>query len=323
MRIPRIKAPEGEDALYHCTSRIVGGHYLFGVKEKEFFVRLMWRVAEFLSIEILDYVVMSNHFHQLVFVPGRVDLSDAQLLQRLRVYYGERGHHYLRFQKALKKGGHAAELLRNKHIRRMGNISEFEKILKQSFSTWYNRMNDRKGTLWMERFGSVLTEDSLNASTIVASYIDLNPVRARMVTDPANYRHCGYGAAMGGDPRCRRGIMRIMGMDSWKKASEAFRLHLMQRGHVKVPAKSGTISRELLLKTLQTNGSLDPCELLRLRVRYFCEGLALGSKDFVDKVFQQYSSHFGEKRKSGSRPIEALPDSGLCVIRNLRKPLFS
>ena len=47
----------------------------------------------------------------------------------------------------------------------------------------------------------------------MATYIDLNPVRAEMIEDPKNYRHCGYGAAMGGDGRCRRGIMEITGID--------------------------------------------------------------------------------------------------------------
>ena len=49
----------------------------------------MWRVASFLEIEVLDYVVMSNHYHQLVRVPGVVKLNDSQLLKRLQFYYGE------------------------------------------------------------------------------------------------------------------------------------------------------------------------------------------------------------------------------------------
>ena len=322
MRMPRIKAPKGEDGLYHCMSRIVGGDYIFGAKEKEWFLRQMWRLADFLGMDILDYTVLSNHFHQLVHVPGVIELSDLQLLERLKNYYGPRGEQYLRFKEALSVGGRAAEVLRAKHLKRIGDISAFEQTLKQSFSTWYNRQHDRRGTLWMERFKSVLVEDSPDARRILAAYIDLNPVRADMVEDPANYRFCGYGAAMGGDMRCRNGIMRIMRMDSWEEAAKAYRLFLMKRGHVEVRGKSGKISRELLLKTLKQNGVLPKSDLLRLRVRYFSDGLVLGSELFVEKIFHQYRSHFGEKRKSGPRQLKGLAGSSLHVIRDLRNTVF-
>lgn len=299
-------------------SRIVGGEFLLGEKEKEFFVGLMWRVATFLEVEVLDYVVMSNHYHQLVRVPGTVKLSDAQLLKRLQKYYGEESLKAQMFERALKRGEDSVAPLRARYLKRMGNISEFEKILKQGFSTWYNRLNDRRGTLWMERFRSVLVEDSLEARGIMATYIDLNPVRAEMVEDPKNYRHCGYGAAMGGDGRCRHGIMEITGISSWEEASATYRLYLMERGHVRVPGKGGSISRALRLETLKREGSLPLGELLRLRVRYFTDGLVLGSELFVEEVFQRNRSHFGEKRKAGARAIRGMPHPSLKVIRDLR-----
>ncbi len=88
MRTPRIKAGKGQAGLYHCMSRVVGGAFRLGRREKEVFVRLMWRVADFLGIEVLDYAVMSNHYHRLVRVPVVVEPSDPELLARLRAYYG-------------------------------------------------------------------------------------------------------------------------------------------------------------------------------------------------------------------------------------------
>jgi hypothetical protein len=66
----RIK-PEGGSMIYHVMSRTVNGEFLFGDLEREAFRRMMWRMASFSGVEILTYVVMSNHFHILVKVPDR------------------------------------------------------------------------------------------------------------------------------------------------------------------------------------------------------------------------------------------------------------
>ncbi len=55
------------------------------------------------------------------------------------------------------------------------------KELKQRFSRWYNRQTGRFGTLWAERFKSVLVEDHPANVETLAAYIDLNPVRAGLV----------------------------------------------------------------------------------------------------------------------------------------------
>jgi putative transposase len=36
------------------------------------------------------------------------------------------------------------------------NLSEFMKEIKQTFSRFYNRLHHRRGTLWAERFKSVI-----------------------------------------------------------------------------------------------------------------------------------------------------------------------
>ena len=69
--------------------------------------------------------------------------------------------------------------------------------LLQRFTRWFNRTHKRTGNLWEDAFKSVIVEDGVAARTI-AAYIDLNPVRAGMVEDPAEYRWSSYGEAMGG-----------------------------------------------------------------------------------------------------------------------------
>ncbi len=48
-----------------------------------------------------------------------------------------------------------------------------------------------------------------NALLTMAAYIDLNAVRAGIVTDPNDYRYGGYGEACGGSGQAREGIGRI------------------------------------------------------------------------------------------------------------------
>ena len=81
----------------------------------------------------------------------------------------------------------------------------FVKELKERFSRWFNKKHARRGTLWMERFRSVIVEGGECLRT-VAAYIDLNPMRAGLVAEPEEYRWCGYTEALGGSQsRCGAG----------------------------------------------------------------------------------------------------------------------
>ncbi len=90
------------------------------------------------------------------------------------------------------------ERVRAKFLRRMWDLSEFMKTLKQKFTGWFNRLHERVGTLWESRFKSVIVDGSWNSLVRVAAYIDLNAVRAGLVEDPKDYRWCGYGEAVAG-----------------------------------------------------------------------------------------------------------------------------
>jgi putative transposase len=59
-------------------------------------------------------------------------------------------------------------------------------------------------------------------------------------------------------------------------------------------------------------------ELVRLRVRYFSDGLVLGSQEFVEGIFAENRSRFGPKRKTGARRLKGA-DGALYSMRDLRK----
>ena len=56
---------------------------------------------------------------------------------------------------------------------------------------YINRQYRRTGTLWDSRYKSSLIQAETYLLTCMR-YIELNPVRAAMVDDPANYRSSSY-----------------------------------------------------------------------------------------------------------------------------------
>ena len=185
MRKRRFKrSAEVESAVYHVVTRTVNGVFLFEETDREMLRRMLWQAAEFSGVQVLTYCLLSNHFHVLVRVPARTAVGDGELVRRYRrLYPGGRpgnphqaGHAAMAedpgatIEAVLTQGGPEAENLRKALLRRMNDVSEFMKTLKQRFTIWYNLTHDRFGTLWAERFKSVLVEDdSFALSTVAAS----------------------------------------------------------------------------------------------------------------------------------------------------------
>ena len=162
----------------------------------------------------------------------------------------------------------------------------------------------------MDRFKSVLVENG-EALQTMATYIDLNPVRAGLVEDPKDYRWCGYAESVGGSKRARRGLCRVMNkpLDSWAENGSWYRCWLMSDGEevvenkqYQVKTRKG-ISADKVKKELARGGKLPNYVRLRSRVKYFTAGLALGSQEFVDSLFEKNRNKFGPTRKQGAKPL--------------------
>ena len=86
----RIKLA-GTAAVYHCISRVVGGQMLLDDLGKEKLVEILHKLAAFCEVEVMTYCMISNHFHLLVRVPVRSELTDSQLLEKMSRFYGKKG----------------------------------------------------------------------------------------------------------------------------------------------------------------------------------------------------------------------------------------
>jgi hypothetical protein len=66
-------------------------------------------------------------------------------------------------------------------------------------------------------------------------------------------------------------------------------------------------------------------QVLRHRVRYFCDGAVLGTTAFVNGIFEREQSlrnRFGEKRNSGARRMRGADWGELRVLRDLQKDVI-
>ena len=308
-------------------------------QEKEEFIRIMRIYEAFYGVRILSYCIMTNHFHLLLEVlkrPLPEELpSDEDLVVKVSLALGEVTGRGLREElKRFRENGitEAAEALRERYFARMWDVSSYMQVVKQRFTQWYNRSRKRKrkGTLWEDRFRSVLVAGEGDALKTMAAYIDLNPVRAGIVQDPGDYRWSSYGEAMGGGEKAIAGLAWLAGIPAHggenrklppKAGLEAYRCALFGRAETRSDGAGKVVKRgakpERIKEVIASNGRVPVEEYLRRRVRYFTDGAVIGSKAFLEEVFAKAKDSLGKNRKSGSRRMKGMIEP-MFVLRDLQ-----
>jgi putative transposase len=77
-------------------------------------------------------------------------------------------------------------------------------------------------------------------------------------------------------------------------------------------------------KDVPATGDVAFGQMLRWKLRYFTDGAVLGSRAFVDGLFEQCRDRFGPKRKSGARKLRGAATGAAGLLwsaRDLRKGL--
>jgi putative transposase len=344
----------GKPVLYHVISRVVDRRFVLGTEEKEKFRALMRMQENFTGCRALSYCLMDNHFHILLEVPPMAEtgISNDELLKRLSAIYSEAfvagvAKELADARVAVYTGetgmADAVSAIHQRFTYRMQDLAEFMKGLLQRFTQWFNRAHSRSGTLWEDRFKSVIVEDGVAARTI-AAYIDLNPVRAGMVKDPAEHRWSSYGEAIGGGnkgdgKKAREGLVRAYFCDQgvgfeaekWEEVSRLYR-RLMGIALGKKPGRAGvsnastgvgqtTKNTAELLESKDNETVLKDlgiAKMLRCRVRYFTDGAVIGSKEFVNEAFTSARDRFGPRRKDGARRMKGIGKGAAGVLWSVR-----
>ncbi len=282
-RAPRVLLDD-QTAVYHVMSRTALDGFPFGPADNDRLLALLRFFSSVYFCQILGFALMGNHFHLLVRMTPSNAVSSADVLERFHRRYGEDAHPSLA----------QIETLREKWT----SLSEFMRELKQTFSRYYNKRHSRRGTLWGERFKSVLVEDGRTLVHCLA-YIDLNPVRAGLVERPEDYRWCslGYHAQTGN----RGGLLSSdFGMVEWGIDDEAERLRLYRQfvyesGAVET-IKGKSIDPDIVERARQNDYEYSTTDRFVMRTRWFTDAGIIGSKAFIEATAKRLGLPFSDRR---------------------------
>jgi putative transposase len=305
MRLPRLVLRH-QNTVFHLISRCSRSELLLNAPAvKEYMRQLLWRAADFCGVEVITFALMGNHFHILARVPEKVaadaTVTDQELLRRVERLDGPKKaaffaalHPEAVRAVALEQDGHPLDPVadetavrrwlkaRGAYVVRMHDVSQFMKLFKERCSAWFNKEFTTFGTLWAERFKSLIVQNRAEEIRAVALYIDLNPVRAGLVEDPKDYRWCGYAEAVAGHWGLRKQLSAAMEKADWGEGGPSYRLWLAGKGH-RSHAQNGkrAMSEALVAEITANHGELSwrdrLLDHLRERVRRFSEGGAMES----------------------------------------------
>jgi REP-associated tyrosine transposase len=309
MRLGRMKVV-GEGCYYHLINRTCGykGDYPFTDVDKEYGFRLLENLSQYFLVEVISAAWMGNHFHLVVYAPSEQELPAIHdIAKRHNDYYKAMRKKFKYGARLPRINPRNAEQVREVSLK-MIDISYFMRAFQQRFTVVFNQTYDRHGRLWSDRFKSVILEKNHSLEACVV-YVELNPVRAGLVEDPADYRfttwgrYCGSGRHMFHDNFVKHLKKDIMTEDTstWNDA-EVFAYFRSELTRI-VVAETGASSEEIYAeKTAARRKESMQIRYLR-RTRHFSDGAIIGSKLFIREMAEKFRDKEKVSKKKFSRGI--------------------
>ncbi len=188
-------------SYYHCVSRCVRRAFLCGVDNQtgqSFEHRRQWiedklqSLAGIYAIDLCAYAVMSNHYHVVLHIdkPLADSWTREDVINRWhQVFTGHAlSQRYLRNESLTRAELTALDKLVEIWRARLLDISWFMRVMNEAIARQANNEDDCTGRFWEGRFKSqaLLDEAALAACM---TYVDLNPIRAKLADSPENSDH--------------------------------------------------------------------------------------------------------------------------------------
>jgi REP element-mobilizing transposase RayT len=181
---------------YHTISRCVRRAFLCGEDSltgksyehrKEWVIERLRELADVFSIDICAYAIMSNHYHLVLRI--NQDTAKQWSIERV-IEQWEKLYsvpvlvsRYRRGETSSKAENQKAEEIIETWRERLMDISWFMRSLNEHLARRGNEEDSCTGHFWESRFKSQALLDE-GAVLGCMSYVDLNPVRAKMADTP-------------------------------------------------------------------------------------------------------------------------------------------
>lgn len=193
--------PPGRAGIWHLTSRCVRREHLLESEASRAWVcAALGSWLDVLAIDVLAYAIMANHLHVVIRTrPDRAQGWDASEVRRRR-YAASRvtdGRPLPLHQAELGQALAAGDLTRLRH--ELAHPGAMLRAVKEGFARRINRATGAAGHVWEGRYHDVAIIDPGGVLACLV-YVELNPFRAGLVTDPADSRFCSARHRLKYDP---------------------------------------------------------------------------------------------------------------------------
>jgi len=259
-----------------------------------------------LNIEILGFCLMGNHFHILVRMFPEHKYTDEDIQKRYENFYDDGSMFAAGWIPSLRE--------------KLSSLSEFVREIKVGFARYYNKRHNRRGYFWGDRFKSVIVDKGETLINCLA-YIDLNPLRAGIVSRPEDYRwnSLSYHLQTNNQDNFLSTDfgLKEFNVKSEKERIRRYRRYVYEAGALNRPEKGKTkvIGDRILEKERKREFELSRSDRFRYRTRYFTDSGVIGSKEFVAENYQRFKNIFSSKHEKKPKPIKGL--DGMYSLKRL------
>ncbi len=195
-----------EKSYYHLIVKVYENTpgnvvYPFNFSQKCKLEEMLWRLDDFYLTEVVSYCLMDNHAHIILVRDNQAHLKMG--LKEVALRYQE--YYELDFTPDARSA-----VVKN-FRKRLNSVSEFMRDFQRQFAWWYNRNlpEKRAGSLWGRCFKSVVLK-SRKAFVECMKYVELNPVRAKMVAKLGDYSFSSWGHIVRGDKIGKKLQLRLV-----------------------------------------------------------------------------------------------------------------
>jgi REP element-mobilizing transposase RayT len=296
-------------------SRTALDGFPFSNVDKDELVKIIKKFSKLFFVEVFGFCIMGNHFHLLVQMFPEHYFKDKEIWKRCKAHYGED------FEVSDEKIADYRD--------KLSSLANYMKEIKQAFSWYFNKRHNRRGTLWGERFKSVIVERGETLINCLA-YIDLNPIRAAIVERPEDYRwnSLGYHMQAGNKDdflsldfgpvkyatlslrELHRAGLKEFGVMDTAERLRRYRRYVYEAGALNRSdgTSPATMDNNILEKERKNDFEISRLRRFRYRTRYFSGSGIIGTKEFVSNNYKRFKHLFQSKHDKKPKPIKGLDD---------------